>query len=81
MKTPTPRAYKIFGMFMSVVGIAILIAGAMMIPALQLNAVILIAVGGIFLLNGRRWMGFAKQAAEIERKKKEEEGAQGEPQA
>lgn len=74
MKKPTSKAYKIFSYFMSIVGIAIIIAGAMMIPNMGLQAIIFIAVGFIFLLNGRRWMSYAKKVAEMEKEQKEAEG-------
>ena len=74
MKKPTSKSYKIFSFFMSIVGIAIVIAGAMMIPNMGLQAIIFIAVGFIFLLNGRRWMSYAKKVAEMEKEQKEAEG-------
>lgn len=79
MKKPTSKTYKVFSFFMSIIGIAIMIAGAFMISSLGLNSIIFIAVGAIFLLNGRRWMSYSKRVAEMERRQKEE--SQGETQA
>jgi len=74
VKQPTSRTYKIFSYFMCIVGIAIVVAGAMLIPSMKLNAVIIIAVGFIFLLNGRRWLNYAKRVARMEKEKQEAEG-------